>query len=93
MSGKQSSGFPFVKIVVILACTFGVGLGLCGLDGALLIMGSGPHGPNPSMGTLMGVIGIASALAMFLSAVGLLVTVIALVVSSAFGTGRGPKGS
>jgi len=89
MSENGSSGFPFSKIVVVLACTFGVGLGLCGLNAVLSGAGVTRGGVGSVMGPLMGVVAIVSLLAMILSALGLVLTVIAWVVSEAFGLGRG----
>jgi hypothetical protein len=89
MSEEQRSGFPFARIVVILACTFGVGLGLCGLNGVLSASGAAMGDSNSVMGPLMGVVAVVSLLAMVLSGLGLILTVIAWVVSEAFGLGWG----
>jgi len=87
MSGS-GKGFPFVKVVVILACAFGVGLGLCGLDAALLVASSGHTSVNQSMGPLMGVVGVASMVLLALSGLGMVVTFIAWVVVQLSGSGK-----
>lgn len=88
MSEKRSKGFPFSKIVVVLACTFGVGLGLCGLNAVLSVSGAAMGGVGSFIAPLRGIVGIVSLAAMVLSALGLVSTVIAWVVAEAFGLGR-----
>lgn len=88
MSESPSRGFPFAKIVVVLACTFGVGLGLCGLGGLLSVSGMATGGAGSVMGPLMGILAIVSVAAMILSALGLVLTVIVWVVVEAFGLGQ-----
>lgn len=88
MSDPTVKRFPFAKIVVVLAVAFGVGLGLCGLDAALLEKLRSPgneFGPN----TIVGAVG---AFAVLLSASGLVVTTIVWAVVSAVG-GFSRKGS
>jgi hypothetical protein len=88
MSEERSRGFPFARIVVVLACTFGVGLGLCGLNAVLSLSGASVGGFGSAMGSLRGVVAIVSLAAMILSALGLVLTVIVWVVVEAFGIGR-----
>jgi hypothetical protein len=43
MSGSGSKGFPFAKIVVVLAIAFGVGVGLCGISFVVAAHGFQSH--------------------------------------------------
>jgi hypothetical protein len=75
----------FAKIATVLAIAFVAGIGLCGVDAAFLNGFPGPHeefGPN----TFVGGIG---AFAILLSAVGLVVTLLAWIVASVVGAYRG----
>jgi hypothetical protein len=79
MNQPPGRRFPFAKIVVIFACTFGISLGLCGLSafaGGLL------HGFSSKVPII---IGIAGGALFFLSAIGLVVSVIAWVIAGAIG--------
>jgi hypothetical protein len=67
----------FAKIVTVLALAFVAGVGLCGVDGAFFANLPGPHeefGPN----TFIGKIG---AFALVLSALGLVLTTVAWLLS------------
>ena len=72
---------PFAKVVIVLAVAFGIGLGLCGVDIAFLDKFRSPgeeFGPN----TFVGGIG---AIAMALSALGLVLTCVAWSVVGVVG--------
>jgi hypothetical protein len=67
----------FAKIFTVLALAFLVGIGLCGVDAAFLANFPGPHeefGPNTFVGTI-------GAFAVVLSALGLVLTLIAWLLS------------
>lgn len=82
MSEPLVDRINFAKIVVVLAIVFGISLGLCGVTIALT---STVRGSTSVL--VYGV--IFEAIAMGLSALGLLVTVIVWVISSiAAGRGR-----
>ncbi|MGA2048891.1 MAG: hypothetical protein ABSG96_14430 [Terracidiphilus sp.] len=78
MSERLVDRIPFAKIVAVLAITFGVSLGLCGLTFVL----SSSAG---SSGGIMG-LGILELIAMALSAAGLVVTLIVWVLLAAVGS-------
>ena len=87
MSRPQGSGFPFAKIVVVLALALIAGLGLCGLDYLLASRGIGKSTQEFGVGPLDGI----SLVVMFLSACGLVIMLIAWMVGAAIGSfGRGP---
>lgn len=88
---QRISRFPFSKIVTLLAVSFGIGLGLCGLDAMVLDRFrnlDNEFGPN----TFVGLIG---AFAILLSAGGLVITAITWVVTVAVdgfnNRGSGPQ--
>lgn len=66
----------FAKMVVVLAVAFGIGLGLCGLDGLLVAHGIGRRNQEFAFGPLGGV----SLWVMFVSGLGLVVTVLVWVL-------------
>lgn len=70
----------FPKVITILACIFGISLGLCGLTAYLNMSGS-QHG----MGGLLASLGILELIAILLSAFGLVIMTILWVISSAMG--------
>ncbi len=82
MSGPRGSGFPFAKIVVAMAVALIVGMGLCGLDYFLGSQGIGKSRQEFSVGPLDGI----SLVVMFLSFCGLLITLIAWMISTAVGS-------
>lgn len=77
MSKPLVDRVPFAKILIALAIIFGLSLGLCGL-GVVVIWG-GKSVPS-ALGGLLNKTAGYDVLAMVLSAVGLLVTVIVWVV-------------
>jgi len=83
MSDPTEKRFPFAKIVIVMAVSFLVGVGLCGLDFALGANGIGKSGGEFSVGPLDGV----SLVVMALSAAGLVLSLIvwllAVIVRSA----------
>lgn len=79
---------PFVKIVIVLAVTFGIAVGLCGLSGTL----RPPMGPDPSEEFGGGLLGVGSMIVMLLSAAGLLLTGAAWFLAAIIG-GLSPRGS
>ncbi len=79
MSKPQARGFPFAKIVVILAAAFGIGVGLCGLDFFLAAKGIGKSTEEFGVGPLDSV----SLLVMLLSLGGLILTLIAWAIAAA----------
>jgi hypothetical protein len=81
MSGSDGKGFPFAKIVVVLAVAFCVGLGLCGLDYLLAANGIGKSGEEFGVGPLDGV----SLIVMILSGFGLVVAVIIWIIAAILG--------
>lgn len=78
MSESLIERIPFAKIVTVLAVGFGIGLGLCGLDYLLAANGIGKSTEEFGVGPLDAV----SLVVMALSAVGLVVTVVAWVVAA-----------
>jgi hypothetical protein len=84
MSKPLADQIPFAKIVTVLAISFGVGLGLCGLDATLLARFRSHYaefGPN----TIVGGIG---AWAILLSGVSLILTIMMWIfvsVAKSFG--------
>jgi hypothetical protein len=76
MRDRPVDRIPFAKIVIVLAIAFGIGLGLCGVDAAFLEKFRSPgeeFGPN----TIVGGIG---AIALVLSALGLVLTCVVWAV-------------
>lgn len=87
MSGRPAGGVSFAKLVVVMAVAFGVGLGLCGLDYLLAANGIGKSTEEFGVGPLDGV----SLVVMILSALGLVVTLVAWIIVAilgGFGIGR-----
>ena len=68
----------FAKIVIFFAVTFGIGVGLCGLDYFLASRGIGVSHQEFSVGPLDG----PSLLVMFLYALGLIVSLIAWFIAA-----------
>ena len=88
MSEPSVSRISFVKVVVVLAVVFGIGVGLCGLDIFLASKGIGKSTEEFGVGPLDGV----SIVVMVVSALGLVITVIAWIGAAIFkgsGAGRG----
>ena len=78
MTEPLAQRIPFAKIVVFFAVTFGIGVGLCGLDYFLASRGIGASHEEFGVGPLDG----PSLLVMFLSALGLIVSVIAWIIAA-----------
>lgn len=76
----QSKRSIFSKFLIIFAVGLLLGIGLCGLDYFLASRGIGKSTQEFGVGPLDGV----SLITMFLSALGLVLTVIAWVVSAIF---------
>ena len=89
------SGFPFAKIVTILASIFGVALGMCGLNFVLLTgmsnAGNGPGKLIQAVGPVLGVLGFIELAAMVITGPLLLIAVIGWVISEAFGSRGGSE--
>jgi hypothetical protein len=78
MKRPLADRIPFAKIVTILAVTFGVALGLCGMT---VLVSSNTH----LGGSAMMPLGVLELVVMVLSAAGLVLTTIAWVIASALG--------
>lgn len=78
MSRSLVDSIPFARIVIVLASAFGISLGLCGITA---FAGGALHGN----GNLAMTFGIIELIVMALSAVALVVTVIAWVILGAIG--------
>jgi hypothetical protein len=88
LSEPSVSRISFAKVVVVLAVVFGIGVGLCGLDIFLASKGIGKSTEEFGVGPLDGV----SIVVMVVSALGLVITVIAWIGAAIFkgsGAGRG----
>lgn len=85
MNQSQSKSFSFAKLVTIFAICFAIGVGLCGLDYFLAAHNIGKRTQEFSVGPLDG----ASVIVMFLSAAGLVLSLIAWATTAIFGLGRG----
>ena len=88
MSEPSVSRISFAKVVVVLAVVFGIGVGLCGLDIFLASKGIRKSTEEFGVGPLDGV----SIVVMVVSALGLVITVIAWIGAAIFkgsGAGRG----
>ena len=72
---------PFTKIVVILAVTFGIGFGMCGLSAFV----AGAMHSSRSAGNFLAIVMIIDAGVIVLSAIGLVLTVIVWVILSIIG--------
>jgi len=77
MSNPTVKRFPFAKIVVVMAISFLVGVGLCGLDIALGAHGYGKTGEF-SVGPLDGI----SLVVMILSLAGLVLSLIVWLLAA-----------
>jgi hypothetical protein len=84
MNQSRSKSFSFAKLVTIFAICFGIGVGLCGLDYFLAAHNIGKSTQEFGVGPLDG----ASIIVMFLSAVGLMLSLIAWATAAIFGLGR-----
>ena len=78
MSKPRGNGFPFAKIVVVFALPLIVGFGLCGLDLYLGSKGIGKGTEELAVGPIDGL----SLIVMLLSAVGLVIMLIAWALSA-----------
>lgn len=77
MSKPLVDRFPFAKTVTVLAIAFGIGLGLCGLSAVLPSSGEEFH---------TNWLSLPSLLIMVLSFLGLIITLIIWVITSAIGS-------
>jgi len=77
MSKPLVDRFPFAKTVTVLAIGFGIGLGLCGLSAVLPSSGEEFH---------TNWLSLPSLLIMVLSFLGLIITLIIWVITSAIGS-------
>jgi len=92
---SSHKGFPFAKMVAILAIVFGVALGMCGLNYALL-MGFGlARGGVPGVaqyaGPVLGILGFIELAVMILTGPALVITVIVWVISEVIGSPGGSE--
>ena len=85
MQQPVASRIPFAKIMVILAVTFGIALGLCGMTA---VFGSSSHGSGDMFGSLA----VIELIVMLLSAAGLILTAIVWAIAIIIG-GSGNKGA
>jgi hypothetical protein len=86
MSGSGGKGFPFAKIVAVLAIAFGVGLGLCGLS---FVAASAGFKSNQEFGVdSLGIANI-SLVVMVVSAAALVLAAIGWAVAATLGIGVG----
>ncbi len=76
MSERLVDRIPFVKIIVVLVCAFGIAMGLCGLT-AVAAMSR-----NNALSSVLGPLGVIELIVMLLSAAGLVLTVVVWVVLS-----------
>lgn len=82
MSGSGGKGFPFAKIVVVLAVAFGVGAGLCGLS---FVVASHGFKSNEEFGVdSLGIAGF-SLIVMVLSGGALVLAAVGWVLAAIFG--------
>lgn len=79
---RWSDNINFAKVISILAITFGIALGSCGVTAALAI-GAGRF--NQNFGAVFMVLGYAELAVMILSAVGLVVVTVLWIIASTFG--------
>jgi len=85
MTGSSRKGFPFAKIVTVLAIIFGVGLGLCGLSIVVAGLGAGHSGAVTALGgSALGMASIIGLIAMVVSGPLLVITVIVWVFAEVF---------
>ena len=80
MSDPTVKRFPFAKIVAVMAVCLLVGIGLCGLDYALAANGIGKSHEEFGVGPLDGL----SIAVMILSALGLILSLIAWMLAAIF---------
>jgi uncharacterized membrane protein len=83
MSKSLAERIPFVKILIVLVIVFALSLGLCGMG--FVLDWRGAKVP-PAIGRLMGQAVGYELLGMILSAVGILVTVVAWIVAAVVGS-------
>lgn len=81
MTEPLAQRIPFAKIVIILACTFGLGIGLCGITA---FAAGAMHGSRSTQ-NLLAILGIIDAGLILLSALGLVVTVLLWIIFSLTG--------
>jgi hypothetical protein len=77
---------PFAKIITVLAVAFGVGLGLCCLNGTLAAAGVARKSIGAFADPILSIIGILSLAVMILSAIGLIITTILWVIAAVVGS-------
>ena len=90
MSKPAAKRFPFAKIVIVMAVCLLVGIGLCGLDYALAAHGIGKSHKEFGVGPLDGL----SLAVMVLSALGLVLSLVAWMLAAIFrsiGSNRGEE--
>jgi hypothetical protein len=75
----ENTNFP--KIITVLAITFGVALGLCGITAILPRVRLG----SPALGALLGILGLAELAVMALSGIGMVVVTVVWMMASIFG--------
>jgi hypothetical protein len=87
MSGSGGKGFPFARVVVVLAVAFGVGAGLCGLS---FVVAAHGFKSNEEFGVdSLGIAGF-SLIVMVLSGGALVLAAVGWVLAAIFGgTGKG----
>jgi hypothetical protein len=81
LSESTSHRISFAKVVVVLAVLFGIGVGLCGVDIFLASRGIGKSTQEFGIGPLDAV----SIVVMALSALGLVITVVAWIIAAVVG--------
>lgn len=87
-------GFPFAKIVTVLAIALGVEIGLCGLNFLLLGFGIGRGAPNQEFnlgGPALSVLGVIEFVAMLITGPLLVIAVIAWVIAEIIGRPGGSR--
>jgi hypothetical protein len=82
----DGKGFPFAKIVVVLAIAFGVGVGLCGLS---FVAASAGFKSHEEFGVDSLGIANVSLVVMVLSAGALVLALVAWAVAAIVGAGKG----
>jgi hypothetical protein len=86
MSGSGGKGFPFAKIVVVLAIAFGVGVGLCGLS---FVAASNGFKSHEEFGVDSLGIAAISVMVMVGSAAGLVLAAVAWGLAAIVGLAQG----
>jgi hypothetical protein len=91
MTEPSRRGFPFAKTVTVLAITFGVGLGMCGLS--VIVGGLGAHHNNAmnTFGPVLVVLSVVGLIGMVVSGPLLVITVIVWVIAGAIGSRSGKE--